>query len=123
MQTRLRVITLQGAIEKSPILLSQYWKFEYDCTIIISFFGGSNNIFADCKVYANTKYNNWSMPKPIEGYNSTMHTGPDSPLLSNNSTMHNGPDSTLLSNNSTMHIGPDSPLLSNNSTSHWFLVL
>ena len=26
MQEGLRVITLQGAIEKSPILLSQYWK-------------------------------------------------------------------------------------------------
>ena len=26
MQKGLRVITLQGAIEKSPILLSQYWK-------------------------------------------------------------------------------------------------
>ena len=24
----LRVVTLQGAIEKSPKLLSQYWKFE-----------------------------------------------------------------------------------------------
>jgi hypothetical protein len=40
---------LQRAIEKSPILLSQYWKFELlDSTIIISYFGGSNNIFADC---------------------------------------------------------------------------
>ena len=28
MQRGLRVITLQGAIEKSPILLSQYWKNE-----------------------------------------------------------------------------------------------
>ena len=28
MQIGLRVITLQGAIEKSPILLSQYWKNE-----------------------------------------------------------------------------------------------
>ena len=28
MQKGLRVITLQGAIEKSPILLSQYWKNE-----------------------------------------------------------------------------------------------
>ena len=34
MQKELRVITLQAAIEKSPILLS--------------YFGGSNNIFADC---------------------------------------------------------------------------
>ena len=28
MQRGLRVITLQGAIEESPILLSQYWKNE-----------------------------------------------------------------------------------------------
>ena len=36
------MITLQGAIEKSL-------KFEWlDNTIIISYFGGSNNIFADC---------------------------------------------------------------------------
>ena len=43
------MITLQGAIEKSPILLSQYWKSEWlDGNIIISYFGGSNNIFADC---------------------------------------------------------------------------
>ena len=49
MQRGLRVITLQGAIEKSPILLSQYWKNELlDGSIIISYFGGSNNIFADC---------------------------------------------------------------------------
>ena len=49
MQRGLRVIALQGAIEKSPILLSQYWKNEwFDGTIIISYFGGSNNIFADC---------------------------------------------------------------------------
>ena len=48
-QKGLRVITLQGAIEKSSILLSQYWKNEWlDWTIIISYFGGSNNIFADC---------------------------------------------------------------------------
>ena len=49
MQRGLRVITLQGAIEKSPIFLSQYWKNELlDGTIIISYFGGSNNIFAEC---------------------------------------------------------------------------
>ena len=39
MQKGLRVITLQGAIEKSEWL---------DGNIIISYFGGSNNIFADC---------------------------------------------------------------------------
>ena len=44
MQRRLRVI------EKSSILLSQYWKFKcIDGTIIISYFGGSNNNFADCR--------------------------------------------------------------------------
>ena len=36
MQRGLRVITLQGALEKSPIFLSQYWKNEgLDGTIII----------------------------------------------------------------------------------------
>ena len=51
MQRGLRVITLQGAIKKSPILLSQYWKNEWlDGNIIISYFGGSNNIFVDCKI-------------------------------------------------------------------------
>ena len=50
MERGLRVITLQGEIEKSPILLSQYWKNErLDGNIIISYFGCSNNIFADCK--------------------------------------------------------------------------
>ena len=45
----LRVITLQGAIKKSLILLSQYRKNEWlDSTIIISYFGDSNNIFAGC---------------------------------------------------------------------------
>jgi hypothetical protein len=40
----------KGAIEKSPILLLQYWKNEwFDGTIIISYFGGINNIFADCR--------------------------------------------------------------------------
>ena len=49
MQRGLRVITLQGTIEKSPIMLSQYLKFEWlDGTILISYFYGSNNIFADC---------------------------------------------------------------------------
>ena len=48
MQKGLRVITLQGAIEKSPILLSQYWENEWlNGNIIISYFGGSNNIFAE----------------------------------------------------------------------------
>ena len=46
MQRGLRVITLQGAIDKSPIFLSQYWKNELlDGTIIISYFSGSNNIY------------------------------------------------------------------------------
>ena len=40
MQKGLKFITLQGAIEKSPILLSQYWKSEWlDGNIIISYFG------------------------------------------------------------------------------------
>ena len=57
MQRGLIVITLQGTIEKSTILLSQYWKFEWlDGTIIISYFGGSNNIFADCIWIVNTVY-------------------------------------------------------------------
>ena len=43
-----RAITKWGAKEKSPILLSQYWKNGWlDVTIVISYFGGSNNIFAD----------------------------------------------------------------------------
>ena len=51
MQRGLIVITLQGAIDKSPILLSQYWKNEwFDGSIIISYFDGSNNMFADCTV-------------------------------------------------------------------------
>ena len=55
MQRGLRVITLQAAIKKSPILLSQYWKNEcLDGTIIISYFGGSNNIFADCSSHRPT---------------------------------------------------------------------
>ena len=46
-----REITKWGAIEKSPILLSQYWKNEWlNGNIIISYFGGSNNIFADCRL-------------------------------------------------------------------------
>ena len=49
MQRGLRVITLQGAIKKSPILLSQYLKNErMDGTKIIWYFSGSNNIFAGC---------------------------------------------------------------------------
>ena len=45
-----RAITKWGSIEKSPILLSQYWKNYYFYRIpkIISHFDGSNNIFADC---------------------------------------------------------------------------
>ena len=54
MQRGLRVITLQGAIEKSQILLSQYWKNEsLDANIIVSYFGGSNNIFANCRYIDN----------------------------------------------------------------------
>ena len=53
MQRGSRVITLQGAIEKSPIFLSQYWKNEWlDGTKIISYFGGCNNIFADLMLAA-----------------------------------------------------------------------
>ena len=45
MQRGLRVITLQGAIEKSSIMLSQNWENELlDGTIILSYFGGSNDI-------------------------------------------------------------------------------
>ena len=52
MQKGLKLITLQGAIEKSPILLSQYWINEWlDGNIIISYFGGSNNIFADSTLH------------------------------------------------------------------------
>ena len=39
-------ITLQGAIEKSTILLSQYWKHELTKKVI-SYFGDTNNILAD----------------------------------------------------------------------------
>ena len=57
MQRGLRVITLQGAIEKSQIFLSQYWKNErLDGTIIISYFGGSDNIFADCNSILHLKF-------------------------------------------------------------------
>ena len=46
MERGLRVITLQGAIERSPKLLSQYVKNEWLVgNKIISHFGGSNNIF------------------------------------------------------------------------------
>ena len=46
---RLRAITKWEAIEKSKILLSQYWKNNHflRVTKIISHFDGSNNIFAD----------------------------------------------------------------------------
>jgi hypothetical protein len=45
-----RAITKWGAIEKSPILLSQYWKIYHflRVTKIISHFDDSNNIFVDC---------------------------------------------------------------------------
>ena len=56
MQKGLRMITLQGEIEKSPIMLLQYWKFErLEGTIIISYFGGSNNIFTDCTSFVSGK--------------------------------------------------------------------
>ena len=48
---RLRAIILQWAIEKSPLLLLQYLKIDS-----ILHFGGTNNIFADCKVSIKTKY-------------------------------------------------------------------
>ena len=48
-QIRLRVITLKGALQRSSILLSQYWKHEWDSSMIILHFGGTNIIFADCK--------------------------------------------------------------------------
>ena len=47
MERGLRVITLRGPIEKSPILLSQYWKI-IGWHHNYSYFGGSNNIFVDC---------------------------------------------------------------------------
>ena len=57
MQRGLRGITLQGAIKKSPRLLSQYWKNDWwDGTIIISHIGGSNNIFAACIDWHTVKY-------------------------------------------------------------------
>ena len=47
-----RAITLWGAIEKSPILLSQYCKNYHflKITKIISHFDGSNTIFVDYRV-------------------------------------------------------------------------
>ena len=49
MQRVLRVIILQGALKKNPILLSQYWKNEWlNSTITMSYFGGTNNIFTSC---------------------------------------------------------------------------
>ena len=49
MQKALKLITLQGAIKKSPILRKQYWKNKWlDSNIFISYSGGSNNIFANC---------------------------------------------------------------------------
>ena len=38
------MITLQGALEKSP------WNEWFDVSMIISYFGGSNNIFADYNI-------------------------------------------------------------------------
>ena len=50
MQRGLRMITLQGAKEKNEWL---------DGTIIISYFGGSNNIFADCNLTTKSIKLNW----------------------------------------------------------------
>ena len=48
MQRRLRVLTYKENREKYYIAIA-YWKNEWlDGTIIISYFGGSNNIFAVC---------------------------------------------------------------------------
>ena len=50
-----RAITKRGAIEKSPLFLSQYWKKYHFLMVakIISHFDGSNNIFADCTHWDN----------------------------------------------------------------------
>ena len=49
---RIKSDNFTWAIEKNPILLSQYWKNEWlDGTITISYFVGRNNIFADCIIY------------------------------------------------------------------------
>ena len=54
MERGLRVTTLQGVINIRPILLSQYWSYEWlDGAIIILYFGGSNNIFTDCTDWFN----------------------------------------------------------------------
>ena len=51
-QKGLRVITLQGAIKKVQCCFHNIGNFVWmDGTIIISYFGGSNNIFADCTIY------------------------------------------------------------------------
>ena len=47
-----RAITKWGAIEKCPILLSQYWK-QFECTKIIAHFGCTNIKFADCNELIN----------------------------------------------------------------------
>ena len=80
MQKGLRVITLQGAIKKIPILLSQYWKNEWlDDTIIISYFGGSNNIFADCRRWEWSKF--WKV-WIIISFTQNLTKGEISPLKS-----------------------------------------
>ena len=81
MQRGLRVITLEGAIEKSPILLSQYWKNELlDGTIIISYFGCSNNIFADCIASLSKHtwymyYVDWKFPSSLGGITNNLNLG------------------------------------------------
>ena len=49
-EAKRRAINKWGAIEKSPILLPQYWENDhfYKVSKIISHFDGSNNIFTDC---------------------------------------------------------------------------
>ena len=50
-----KAITKWGAIDKSPILLSQYWKnYNFErITKIISHFDCSNKNFADCILFIN----------------------------------------------------------------------
>ena len=49
-QRRLKAITLQGAIEKSPILLSKYWKIDPFDRVLqnVTNYWATNNVLADC---------------------------------------------------------------------------